>query len=374
MGLKDMLGGIGERTLRAVLFVTSKQSKKQIPFPFDEEQGGFPLILPALSHGQLSGLGVDDHTIYALLAGRSGGQTLYGGIAASEKLTLRGTSHGTVGPVDLLHVLLSDAAAAPTASGRFQRHGALLYFHDNTAARRLVQALDQNPSNAQLLIHNGTVFVPVTISGDVTVDNAGAVAIGANKVTDAILRQSAGLSLIGRSANSTGNVADITAANDGEVLRRSGTAIGFGQILANAVAGTVAGDNATAGRLGEAARSMVGYANLPASSTYGNMTSISLTAGDWAVTGKVSIFNGGTVASGVQSAVSLFSGNTTTDHVDGDNVGRAPNIENNLSGDMEIVDYRVNITSTTTVYLKVRATYGGTAPQATGRITARRKR
>lgn len=46
-------------------------------------------------------------------------------------------------------------------------------------------------------------------------------------VTDAKLRDSAGLSVIGRSTNSTGNPADIIAASDGQVLRRSGTTLAF---------------------------------------------------------------------------------------------------------------------------------------------------
>ena len=54
--------------------------------------------------------------------------------------------------------------------------------------------------------------------------------IANNSITNAMLRQSSGLSIIGRSANSTGDIADITAVNDGDVMRRSGTSIGFGQI------------------------------------------------------------------------------------------------------------------------------------------------
>ncbi len=50
-------------------------------------------------HGLLSGLSDDDHSIYALLAGRSGGQTLIGGSAASENLTLQSTAHATRGYV-----------------------------------------------------------------------------------------------------------------------------------------------------------------------------------------------------------------------------------------------------------------------------------
>lgn len=71
------------------------------------------------------------------------------------------------------------------------------------------------------------------LTGDVTAgpgSGSQAATIAANAVTDAKFRQSAGLSLVGRSANTTGNVADITAASDGQIMRRSGTTIGFGSI------------------------------------------------------------------------------------------------------------------------------------------------
>jgi hypothetical protein len=47
------------------------------------------------NHHSLQGLGDDDHTQYALLAGRTGGQTLYGGTAAADKLILHGSTAGT---------------------------------------------------------------------------------------------------------------------------------------------------------------------------------------------------------------------------------------------------------------------------------------
>lgn len=50
-------------------------------------------------HGALSGLGDDDHTQYALLAGRAGGQTLRGGTASGDDLTLSSTSHVTKGTI-----------------------------------------------------------------------------------------------------------------------------------------------------------------------------------------------------------------------------------------------------------------------------------
>jgi len=59
-------------------------------------------------------------------------------------------------------------------------------------------------------------------------------------ITNAKLRDSAALSVIGRSANSTGVPADIVAGTSGHFLRRSGTALGFGAIVADDLpAGTV---------------------------------------------------------------------------------------------------------------------------------------
>ncbi|RIK36783.1 MAG: hypothetical protein DCC55_26290, partial [Chloroflexi bacterium] len=55
-------------------------------------------------------------------------------------------------------------------------------------------------------------------------------------ISNAKLRNSAALSVIGRSANSTGSPADIVASTDGHVLRRSGTSLGFGQIVAEGIA------------------------------------------------------------------------------------------------------------------------------------------
>lgn len=52
-----------------------------------------------VDHGTVTGLGDDDHTQYALLLGRSGGQTLNGSTLASENLNLESTSHGTKGKI-----------------------------------------------------------------------------------------------------------------------------------------------------------------------------------------------------------------------------------------------------------------------------------
>ncbi|MBK8207213.1 MAG: hypothetical protein IPK87_10580 [Planctomycetes bacterium] len=72
-----------------------------------------------------------------------------------------------------------------------------------------------------------------------TLNTVGTSQIDNDSVTDAKLRNSAALSVIGRSANSIGDPADIAAGSDHQVLRRSGSAIGFGAVnLASSAAVT----------------------------------------------------------------------------------------------------------------------------------------
>jgi hypothetical protein len=75
------------------------------------------------------------------------------------------------------------------------------------------------------------------LTGDVTASaNNNVTTIANNAVTNTKLRDSSALSVIGRSANSTGDPADISAGTDGHVLRRSGTTLGFGQVATAGIA------------------------------------------------------------------------------------------------------------------------------------------
>ena len=55
------------------------------------------IVQALIDHGSIAGLSDDDHTGYALLAGRSGGQTLKGGTASGDDLTLMSTNNATKG-------------------------------------------------------------------------------------------------------------------------------------------------------------------------------------------------------------------------------------------------------------------------------------
>jgi hypothetical protein len=94
--------------------------------------------------------------------------------------------------------------------------------------------------NASLTLNVGNGLQRAALTGDVTATaGANATTIAANAVTDPKFRQSLGLSVVGRSLSSTGDVADITAGSDTQVMRRSGTSIGFGAIVESAVTGLV---------------------------------------------------------------------------------------------------------------------------------------
>jgi hypothetical protein len=72
-----------------------------------------------ITHGTLSGLSSDDHTQYALLAGRGTGQSLVGGTASGNDLSLDSTSDSTKGAVKFKSTAspFADAAFSVTWSG-----------------------------------------------------------------------------------------------------------------------------------------------------------------------------------------------------------------------------------------------------------------
>src|SRR3990167_7771375 len=114
----------------------------------------------------------------------------------------------------------------------------------------------------------------ITLTGDVTGSGTGSFAatIAADAVTDAKLRESGALSVIGRSANTTGNPADISAsAASDAVLRESGSVLGFGTVATagianNAITDTKIRDSAALSVIGRSANSSGDPADIAAAS------------------------------------------------------------------------------------------------------------
>lgn len=76
---------------------------------------------------------------------------------------------------------------------------------------------------------------PLSGGGDLTADRT--LSIVANGISDSLLRQGAGLSVIGRSSNIAGNVSDIAAVADGDILRVAAGVLGFGAVPESSVTG-----------------------------------------------------------------------------------------------------------------------------------------
>lgn len=88
-------------------------------------------------------------------------------------------------------------------------------------------------------------FKRAALTGDVVASaDANSTTIANNAVSDAKLRDSAAVSVIGRSANSSGDPADIAAAGNDTILRRVADALGFGQLTAGMFPANVVADAA----------------------------------------------------------------------------------------------------------------------------------
>lgn len=93
------------------------------------------IINATLDHGTLAGLtGSDDHTQYALLAGRSGGQVVSGGTATTDDLTLNSSSNAS--PTSGSVVFIQTGSASRTMIGSAVAPIALLHTHRTVNAGR----------------------------------------------------------------------------------------------------------------------------------------------------------------------------------------------------------------------------------------------
>jgi hypothetical protein len=140
------------------------------------------------------------------------------------------------------------------------------------------------------------------------------------------------------------------------------------------IIGTPTNDNASTGVVGEWIQATAVGTNFPASAAYGDLANISLTAGDWDVTIVFSpYFTTGVTFTQVRYGISTTTGNSGAGLNEGDNMGintPSTSTDNNYC----IPSYRMQLTTTTIVYFKFLGVYTSTAPQASGRISARRMR
>lgn len=139
--------------------------------------------------------------------------------------------------------------------------------------------------------------------------------------------------------------------------------------------GVTTNSSAAAGYVGEYIESVAGPVNAPTSSQYGDITSISLTAGDWDISAIIlSALNTGTSVLSSVGGIGTAAGNNNGGLVPGDTSAGSSPPGTDYSSTITIPPKRISIASTTIYYLKMRSVYSSGTPQFSGRISARRVR
>lgn len=172
------------------------------------------------------------------------------------------------------------------------------------------------------------------------------------------------------------NVVHANGFSLGSAYQVVGTSVGVqgletlprGQIL-----GTATNDNAVAGNIGEFSSSAVQGIVSTTTTHYQDITTISLTAGDWEISATYTFLRNGSTWTDILYGVSAgTAGDTFSDGTLGDNeFHQTPN------GDWvgaSVAGWRASLSTTTTIRLKTNITYTGAIPFIYGRLSARRKR
>lgn len=144
--------------------------------------------------------------------------------------------------------------------------------------------------------------------------------------------------------------------------------------------GTTTNDNAVAGSIGELATASLAFADriTLTTATAANVISVSLTAGDWDVSGVVTLEQGGSInVKDIFVGISTTSATLPTDdsHMNVLTYGSAgASLGGSSNPRMPTPPARISIGSTTTVYLVVLSTFTADTLKAYGTIRARRVR
>lgn len=226
---------------------------------------------------------------------------------------------------------LTNATGLPISTGVSGLGSGVATFLATPTSANLISAITDETGTGSLVFSNSPTLTTPNLDtpSAITLTNATGLPTGGlldNAVTNTKLRDSTALSVIGRSINSTGDPADISAGTDNQVLRRSGTTLGFGAInlaSTDAVTGDLPFSNLAQGSalsvLGVTGNATADVASIAAGSDHQVLrrsgTSVAFgsinLAQSAAVTGTLPVANGGTGATTL-TANNVILGNGTS--------------------------------------------------------------
>ena len=248
-----------------------------------------------------------------------------------------------------------------------------------------------SPARLVDVVSNPTITVPPTgTSGAVvgllngnntysgTSNFTNTVTLPNNNITRTNLAQGVARSVIGVTGNVTANVADIQGTTR-QVLavNTAGTALAFAQPQGDQLLGTTTNDSASTGNIGEFVTANIGSGSAItlSTNTAANITSISLTAGDWDVWGTAYFVTAATTSITVlQSSISTTSATLNVNPGNFSIFSIAANVPNVNTNSIDINPTKISLASTTTVFLVAQATFTVAGLTGYGIIQARRVR
>ncbi len=186
-----------------------------------------------------------------------------------------------------------------------------------------------------------------------------------------------GLVSIGDTTEATAiGTAGLVTASGASVAKRSFLGTIGSSFKGNVLAGVQDGTATAAGQVGEVLSSTVSGVAVAGSGGVGNVTSVSLTPGDWLISGNVVITGGATgLTSGSTAKMSIVT-TTATNGTSGSTMTQGSVLALLANGlfELSIPQVRVNISATTTYYLTEEVTYISGSPVAAGTLIATRIR
>lgn len=229
--------------------------------------------------------------------------------------------------------------------------------------------LEAGGANSLVFKANGNIVAGVSFVGRIFINAvAGVARIGGNDV----------------GGSSTDNITfasgDVLSGNgnSGDVIIATGSPLGTGIKGLVKIQGTNTNSSASAGDVGEEINSTISaYANYTTTATYQNITSITLTPGDWDLSAFFTHSTNSATVSGGSNAIFVIS--TTTASATGATEGiNLAYVSQSAFGSSKssgaIPRYRISITGSTTYYLNTQATFTVGNPQYVGGLRARRMR
>jgi len=149
---------------------------------------------------------------------------------------------------------------------------------------------------------------------------------------------------------------------------------GAAWVPAHSRKGTTTSDSAAAGDIGQSVSALVaaGSAAALTTNTGLNVTSISLTAGDWDVEGNVNLSAAAATITAMSAGITATS---ATVPADGSEIYNGQQtVTASMTTSLTMPRKRISIAATTTIYLVARSTFSAGAVSTFGSITARRVR